>query len=314
MTLLTRLTKRQPVPRSRAPPRQYKKSSIKGGSRQSAKTSVACKDGDGFIDTAYVGDLAGNVWKFTFCPDLWSGGTPCSTSNWTATQLFDSQGSKTPIFNTPVVARDSAYYWVFWGTGDKAYPNNSGAQNSFLAVKDQNPSSPYTVANLENITLSGKYQDTTKKGWIVNLTGQERVLADAAVYAGIVFFTTYTPPSDSNLCGAVGDAALYGITMMPVSVGGARYDPGKGIFSSAGLRKVGLGKGVAGTPVISMKPIGGAGAGTAGNAPDLFVAVSGGGGTTAQIQASSQLPEVAAALANAGPSASILHWRDRRVQ
>jgi hypothetical protein len=130
----------------------------------------------------------------------------------------------------------------------------------------------------------------------------------------MVFFTSYTPPTGENLCGAVGDAALYGIAMMPVSIGGAKYDPGKGVFSQAGLRKVGLGKGVASTPVISLKPIGGASSSTDSNTPDLFVAVSGGGATAAQIQTGSQIPEVAHALAGNGPAASILHWKDRRVQ
>ena len=277
--------------------------------------AIVDKDGDGFIDTAYIGDLAGNLWKFSFCPDSWSGSTPCSTSNWAATRLFNSQGGNSPIFSTPVVARDSAYYWVFWGTGDKAYPNNNGAQNSFFAVKDQSPASPYTVADLENITSSQKFSDASKKGWYLNLTGQERVLADAAVYAGMVFFTSYTPPTGQNICGAVGDAALYGIAMMPVSVGGAKYDPGKGVFSRDGLRKVGLGKGVASAPVISLKPIGGANGSTAeNNTADLFVAVSGGGAAAAQIQTGSQIPEVAQALAGHVPSASVLHWKDRRVQ
>ena len=30
--------------------------------------AIVDRDNDGFIDTAYVGDLAGNLWKFTFCP------------------------------------------------------------------------------------------------------------------------------------------------------------------------------------------------------------------------------------------------------
>ena len=30
--------------------------------------AIVDRDNDGFIDTAYVGDLAGNPWKFTFCP------------------------------------------------------------------------------------------------------------------------------------------------------------------------------------------------------------------------------------------------------
>jgi len=112
----------------------------------------------------------------------------------------------------------------------------------------------------------------------------------------------------------VGDAALYGVAMMPVSIGGSKYDPGKGVFSQAGLRKVGLGKGVGSTPVISLKPMGGAQSSTDNNTPDVFIAVSGGGGTAAAVQSASQIPEVANVLVGAGPSANVLHWKDRRVQ
>ena len=43
-------------------------------------------DNDGFIDTAYIGDLGGNVWRFKFC--LKSDGTSCNTANWTGSLLF----------------------------------------------------------------------------------------------------------------------------------------------------------------------------------------------------------------------------------
>ena len=45
-------------------------------------------DNDGFMDTAYIGDLGGNVWRFKFC--LKSDGTSCNTSNWTGSLLFNN--------------------------------------------------------------------------------------------------------------------------------------------------------------------------------------------------------------------------------
>jgi type IV pilus assembly protein PilY1 len=43
-------------------------------------------DNDGFMDTAYIGDLGGNVWRFKFC--LKSDGTTCNTTNWKGSLLF----------------------------------------------------------------------------------------------------------------------------------------------------------------------------------------------------------------------------------
>ena len=45
-------------------------------------------DNDGFIDTAYVGDLGGNVWRFKFC--LQSQGTSCNVSSWTGGLLLNN--------------------------------------------------------------------------------------------------------------------------------------------------------------------------------------------------------------------------------
>jgi type IV pilus assembly protein PilY1 len=268
--------------------------------------AIVDKDSDGFVDTAYVGDLAGNMWKFTFCPNDPVHPNDCGLNNWTASVLYSSQ-SNLPTFNTPTVAKDAGYYWVFWGTGDKANPNNIAASpNSFFAVRDDNPSGSYILSNLQNITPpSAVFNDPGAKGWYVNLGQQERVLSDATVYKGIVFFTSYTP--------ATGSAALYGIAMMPVSIMGHIYDPGKGVFSELGQRKIDLGAGIPSAPVVSQKPLDGS---QKGGTPDVFVGVSGGAGMATQILSSANpnMGGVANALTGAGPSSQIIHWRDRRVQ
>jgi type IV pilus assembly protein PilY1 len=275
------------------------------------------KDSDGFIDTAYVGDHAGNLWKFAFCPndpEEAKKSVKCNLTNWSASILYDAQGSTVSVFNTPTVAKDLlGKFWVLWGTGDKANPNISGPGNRFFAVRDENPAAPYALGNLQNITSLTVFNDPAAKGWYVNLNGEERVLSDATVYGGIVFFSSYTPPGGSNLCGATGRAALYGISMMPVSIQGQIYNPGKGVFSPAGQRRIDLGTGIPSAPVVSQKPLDGSGRG---GTPDVFVSVSGGSGTPAETLSSTdpRLKAVADALTGSGPSPHIIHWRDRRVQ
>jgi len=45
-------------------------------------------DHDGFIDTAYIGDLGGNFWRFNFC--LQSDGVNCNVSNWKGFLLLNN--------------------------------------------------------------------------------------------------------------------------------------------------------------------------------------------------------------------------------
>jgi type IV pilus assembly protein PilY1 len=273
--------------------------------------AIVDRDNDGFIDTAYVGDLSGNLWKFTFCP-FDPGEAACGTSNWQAMILYAPGVNKLPTFNSPAVAKDQNYYWVFWGTGDKANPNNAGLQNKFLAIRDQNPTSAYAPSNLQDLTNPNTtFNGTTYNGWYINLSGQERVLSDAAVFGGIALFTSYTP-STENPCGATGSAALYGIAMMPIAIGEGTYDPGEGVFSwSLNPRKVPLGTGVPSAPIISLKPVQ-----VKGGVPDVYITVSGGGGTSADIKSSADIipAEQINPLKGSEPIPSIIHWRDLRVQ
>ena len=62
-----------------------------------AGPTVVDYDSDGFLDTAYIGDLGGNIWRFKFC--LASDEETCGTSSWSGSMLFkntttDSYGNK----------------------------------------------------------------------------------------------------------------------------------------------------------------------------------------------------------------------------
>ena len=253
-----------------------------------ASPAIADTDNDNFIDTAYIGDLGGNVWRMKFC----SAGDAayCSTANWQGGKLFDSStGTIRPIYTTPSVTLDSrGQIWVYFGTGDKMDPTAANAQEKFHAVKDLDLTSTWGINNLENIT-SGTYTDASDKhGWYINLAGQgEKILADSAVFGNVAYFTTYTPPSGADPCSQAGTASLYAVNFVS----------GGGIL--AGGRSVSIGIGIATAPVLSFKP--------GGSNPDLYITVSGGDGQNAStIRAPMNPPSIA-------NRTNILFWRDRRL-
>ena len=258
-----------------------------------AAPAIVDTDNDGFIDTVYVGDRGDNMWRFKLCRS--GDGSTCNTSNWTGGLLFDSSAGSSirPIFTIAAVARDTYNnLWVYFGTGDKNDPTAPNAQEKFVALKDNDRTTTYTYGNLENITSSGSTYSGTGDGWYINMTGQgEKILADPAVFGGVVYFTTYTPPTGNDPCAQGGTAKLYGVD----------YTTGAGEISSTGDRSMTIGTGIASAPIVSLGP---------GNTttPDLYVTTSGGGGTGASTQRVNFTPP---SLANRN---NLLYWRDQRVQ
>lgn len=255
-----------------------------------ANPAIVDADNDGFIDTVYAGDLGGNMWRFKFCL---GGDTTCTMSSWQGGRLFAaSSGVIRPIFTSAAVARDPYWnLWIYWATGDKTDPTAPSAQEKIYAVKDNDRSTTRAISDLENIT-SGTYSDSpTKSGWYINFAGGgEKVLAEPTVFGGVIYFTTYTPATDSDPCSQAGTGTLYGLN----------YMTGEGIFASGGRSKD-LGAGIPSAPIISLKPGGVASA-------DLYVTQSGGSGTGASTQRADFEPPGVSNRTN------ILYWRDRRVQ
>jgi hypothetical protein len=161
--------------------------------------AIVDADNDGFIDTAYIGDLGNNLWRFKFC--LASGGSTCTTSNWSGGMAYESStGELRPIYTTPSVSRDAnGHVWIYWGTGDKTDPTAANAQEKFYALKDDTRTGTYHLSDLENIT-TGVYSDASKKGWYINLSGTgEKVIAEAAVFGGVVTYDLHAPAGRERL-------------------------------------------------------------------------------------------------------------------
>lgn len=84
-----------------------------GASGSNGLTAVLARDSDGdrFADTAYAGDLRGNLWKFT--------GLSSSPSVSKMFEAVDPDGVAQPITAAPLAGKDPATgtVWVFFGTG-----------------------------------------------------------------------------------------------------------------------------------------------------------------------------------------------------
>jgi type IV pilus assembly protein PilY1 len=248
--------------------------------------AVVDSDLDGFIDTVYIGDLGGNLWRFRFPGD--------STAGWTGSRLLARSDGYGPVFGMPTVAKDAmGNLWVYWGTGDKTEPIVVGTNvERFFAVKDSDLSGTWTGANLDNITGTTYTDNGTKHGWYMNLAGAgEKVLGEAVVFGGQVYFTTYTPGGSgvTDPCNAAGIAKLYSVS----------YISGAGSLTG-NARSITLGVGIPTAPTLSLNPFS--------PTPDLYVTVSGGSGTGATT--------IKAPVNPGGTSnrTNILHWRDRRLQ
>jgi hypothetical protein len=271
--------------------------------------AVVDTDNDGFIDTAYIGDLGGSVWRFKFCSAL--DDASCNTANWAGGYLYAaSTGEIRPIFSMPAVAKDLyGQLWVYWGTGDRTEPMAANAQEKFYAVKDTTRSQTYRINNLENITTGIYSGSPAKNGWYINLAGSgEKVLAEAAVFGGVVYFTSYTPANGNDPCSQAGTAKLWGVNYMTgaalLSLSPAMAPLGGGAQSGPGgvtlYRNVSIGSGIPTAPILSFKPGGGL-------PPDLYVTVSGGAGINVNTSRVNIDPPTLANRCN------VLYWRDRRL-
>jgi Tfp pilus tip-associated adhesin PilY1 len=254
--------------------------------------AIVDSDNDGLIDMAYIGDLGGNIWRMKFCSAADS--ASCGTGNWSGSLLYSRETGAGSVYDAPAVAKDAnGNIWVYWGTGDKAEPIvvNTSLTNRFFAVKDSTKTGTYQLSQLDDITGTTYTDNATKHGWYISMAGAgEKCLSEASVFAGIVYFTTYTPAgSGGDPCSQAGTAKLYAVSFI------------EGAGSLTGnARSMTLGVGIPTAPVLSMNPYS--------KTPDLYVTVSGGAGTGATTMRANVNPPSIANRTN------LIHWRDRRIQ
>ena len=164
---------------------------------------------DGKIDRLYVGDLAGQMWRFNVSnPD---------PTIWSASVLFTA-GSGTKIFYPPDVTLEwnsttrQGYEMLFFGTGDREHPKELTVTNRFYGIKDKSDGRALTESDLYDVTSdeldeTGTTEDRKNQilaalgsadGWFIQLEQSEKSLSSAVVFNKEVNFTTYTPPPSSG--------------------------------------------------------------------------------------------------------------------
>jgi type IV pilus assembly protein PilY1 len=202
-------------------------------------SAVLARDnnGDGFVDTAYAGDLQGNLWKFGSL-----------TGTITATKLFQTPTNLAASFApfdhqritaAPFVARDpqTSVTWVFFGTGQFLNSGDiiSTSSQSWYGIKDSG--TLVTQANLvqrtftDTTSVSGGFQLRTlstgsaadlagKQGWYIDLPiSGERMVLPNRFSAGILLGTSLIPDAP-DACKPTGRGVIMAIN--PYT--GARLD------------------------------------------------------------------------------------------
>lgn len=193
-----------------------------------ADVAVLDTNGDGFADRMYVGDLAGQLWRF----DIWNGQAPASLVTGgviASVGAHDIGGAgiadNRRFYNTPDIAvvqrkGQPTYMNISIGSGYRGHPLNIATQDKFYAIRDYNPFTQLTQAQYNALTplADADLTDITNvltptlsqvaNGWKLNMnTGGswvgEKVLASASTISNQILFTTYTPgmsSSSANSC------------------------------------------------------------------------------------------------------------------
>ena len=270
-------------------------------------------DNDGFVDRAYIGDTFGNVWRFNFCK---KNETTCSNTStcvsgqncWSGGKLYEANTSY-PIYTGCAVTVDTNYnLWVYWGTGDKTDPTSPVQHGGFYAVKDRGGT--YNKNSLTNLTSEGStYTDSPSgNGWYINLTGQDKVLAEPVVFEGRVYFTTYTPTqSSADLCDSAGTSSLFILDYVTASpkLQSPIFDKDGNITGYTPVRSVEVGSGIANSPVISRNPEGGTSVYISTSVPAIDP-------ETGEEESHAFLFDDPNLFDN--PNSSVIYWQDRRIR
>ncbi|GBG12504.1 type IV pilus assembly protein PilY1 [Novimethylophilus kurashikiensis] len=185
-------------------------------------------NGDGIMDTAYAGDLLGNLWKFDLSSTnaatwaLANGAQPLFTA-------LNTQGQAQPITAQPTLgAHPSGGLLIYFGTGrylTTTDPGNTDVQ-SFYAVWDNGTSGTVSRSQLqiqsilsETAQFNALLRETSdngvdwaggKRGWYMDLVvppttsagpGGERIISRALLKYDRVIFSTVVPSTDACLPG-----------------------------------------------------------------------------------------------------------------
>jgi len=210
-------------------------------------------DGDGYADRMYVGDMAGQLWRFDIsngssAPNLVAGGVIASLG--THDDVTHTAAATRRFYNPPDVAAVTKlgappFFNLAIGSGYRGHPLNGGLphptpdttiQDRFYAIRDYHPFDKLTQAQYNALTvthdsdanlidITNSVQPTIPMGalgWKLLLDQPsnswvgEKVLATSTTFNNQILFTTYTPNASgsSNPCTpGAGNNRLYAVSV-----------------------------------------------------------------------------------------------------
>jgi len=251
----------------------------------SVPSEVAALDvnGDSYVDTAYVGDTGGNIWRLSM---------PGSTSAWSATQIFSlNSGGGRKIFYKPSVYSDvTGTAKILIGTGDREHPLNLNVGDKIYGLKDRGQTTSAAASTLFDVTLDTLQTTTitatqraaiistltTTNGWYINLeSAGEKNLSAPLLFNGVGYFTTWAPSTgvvvDPCSTGNLGNGSLYAVNSQ-TGEAVLDYNNSGGDLVKAD-RKKSLPPGIPSQPVMLIDP---SGKGVVLTWPELSTATPGG--------------------------------------
>ncbi len=233
-------------------------------------------DTDGYIDTIYMADLGGNIWKWVV-KGIGHDSVNSSTtdydqnSTWKFSKFFEAPSHFDAVasvrrwksfFFAPTAVLDSGKLWVTVGSGERTHlqymgdPLTTAENNRLYSVVDSDPfnslgtASALVETDLVDLTTPlGATQCasvTGKKGFFIMGQDGEKFITPTDIFFFVTFAASYVPTVAANPCDATGDAYLYAFSVQC----------GEGLFTDAGtgnpVTNVSLGSGLPTAPKITM--------------------------------------------------------------
>ncbi len=184
-----------------------------GGSISSSvpsDVSVLDVDGDTFADRAYVGDMAGNVWRMDI--------DNADPAQWKLFK-FAALGPRKFFFRPDVIVSKN-FDLVLVGSGDREKPLDTTSADNFYMLKDTFVGKDATgmVAITPTDLVTAGTPVNAAKGWYLALAAGEKVINAPLSIAGTTFFSTNQPSAAAGSVGVcsvnLGVARAYAVNFL----------------------------------------------------------------------------------------------------
>ena len=219
-----------------------------------AEVTLLDRNFDGKVDTAYVADVKGNLYRIDFVNPLTM--AVLAPSDWTIKKIAFTTGSNRKFLFGPSAIAVGDKVFLAIGTGDRErplivnYPYTTPVTNRFYMAIDAfaSPGGPINLdgsdmENFTNATDCNTILGTGKVGWFMDLAAGrgEQTVTSSVIFGGTVFFSTNRPvASTPGSCAAnLGEARGYAVNLLNASgvIGSGKLCGGdrSGVFTGGGI-------------------------------------------------------------------------------